>query len=88
MANTNPDIRPSFNPEKKKRGFASMDRDQVREFARRGGVAAHRAGTAHEFNSNEAREAGRKGGLASHASEKRPVDLESNGAPTIEQPTN
>src|ERR1700677_1810826 len=60
-------------PEKKKRGFASMDRDQVREFARRGGVAAHRAGTAHEFNSNEAREAGRKGGLASHSPDKKSV---------------
>jgi uncharacterized protein len=76
-------------PEKKKRGFASMDRDQVREFARRGGVAAHRAGTAHEFNSNEAREAGRKGGLASHASEKKAADGDTNhAAPASEAPTN
>jgi general stress protein YciG len=52
--------------EKKKRGFAAMNPDQVRELARRGGVAAHRAGTAHEFTSDEARAAGRKGGLASH----------------------
>jgi general stress protein YciG len=52
---------------KRKRGFAAMDREQVRELARRGGSAAHRAGTAHEFNSEEARMAGRKGGLAAHA---------------------
>jgi general stress protein YciG len=53
-------------PAKKKRGFAAMNPDQVRELARRGGVAAHRAGTAHEFTTDEARAAGRKGGLATH----------------------
>jgi uncharacterized protein len=53
-------------PTKKKRGFATMSPDQVRELARRGGAAAHRAGTAHEFNTDEARAAGRKGGLAAH----------------------
>ncbi len=53
--------------EKRRRGFAAMDSAMVRELARRGGVAAHRAGTAHEFSSEEARVAGRKGGLASHA---------------------
>ncbi len=58
-------------PAKKKRGFASMDPNQVRELARRGGVAAHQAGTAHEFNSEEARAAGRKGGLAAHAGDKK-----------------
>ena len=71
MPSPNPVNPQSPASEKKKRGFASMDRDQVRESARRGGVAAHRAGTAHEFNSNEAREAGRKGGLASHAVGRR-----------------
>jgi general stress protein YciG len=88
---TNPVITQSpvpVAPEKKKRGFASMDRDQVREFARRGGVAAHRAGTAHEFNSNEAREAGRKGGLASHASEKKAADGDTSATPTSDVPTN
>jgi uncharacterized protein len=58
---------PSVDPIKRKRGFAAMDPTLVREFARRGGVAAHRAGTAHEFNSDEARTAGRKGGIASHS---------------------
>jgi general stress protein YciG len=57
---------------KKKRGFAVMDRTQVREIARRGGLAAHRAGTAHEFTSEEARVAGRKGGIASHARPTEP----------------
>jgi len=56
---------------KKKRGFASMDPNQVRELARRGGVAAHRAGTAHEFSSDEARSAGRKGGLAAHSADRK-----------------
>jgi hypothetical protein len=32
-----------------KRGFATMSPDVVRELARRGGIAAHRLGTAHEF---------------------------------------
>jgi uncharacterized protein len=58
-------------PPKKKRGFASMDPNQVRELARRGGVAAHRAGTAHEFSSEEARAAGRKGGLAAHSGDRK-----------------
>jgi general stress protein YciG len=48
------------------RGFASMDRDKQREIARKGGIAAHEKGTAHEWSPAEAREAGRKGGIASH----------------------
>jgi hypothetical protein len=75
---------PSAPPasEKQRRGFAAMNPDQVRELARRGGVAAHRAGTAHEFSSDEARAAGRKGGLAAHSGRK-PQDLEK-----IELPSN
>ena len=45
-----------------KRGFAAMDEARQREIASRGGQAAHRQGTAHEFNSGEARRAGQKGG--------------------------
>jgi general stress protein YciG len=54
---------------RKKVGFAAMDPKKVAEIASRGGKAAHRAGTAHEFarGSDEAREAGRKGGHAVHA---------------------
>jgi general stress protein YciG len=50
----------------RRRGFAAMDPKLVRDLARKGGVAAHKAGTAHEFSSEEARVAGRKGGLATH----------------------
>jgi general stress protein YciG len=65
-----PPVPPSSTPESKPRrprGFAAMDRKLVSEIARKGGKAAHTAGTAHEFTSDEAREAGRKGGRATHA---------------------
>lgn len=39
-----------------------MDPVRAREIRSKGGRAAHEAGTAHEFTSEEAREAGRKGG--------------------------
>jgi general stress protein YciG len=52
---------------RKPRGFAAMDPILVTELAKRGGRAAHRAGTAHQFTSDEARIAGRKGGMATHA---------------------
>lgn len=52
---------------KKARGFAAMDPELVKAIARKGGVAAHAHGTAHQFTSEEAREAGRKGGRASSA---------------------
>jgi general stress protein YciG len=60
---------PSTSTEKPKRprGFAAMDPKLVSELATRGGKAAHRAGTAHEFTSEEARIAGRKGALVTHA---------------------
>ena len=51
---------------KRPRGFARLDRRLLIEISRRGGKAAHQAGTAHEFTSEEARIAGRKGGHASH----------------------
>lgn len=60
------------NNNKAKRGFAAMDEDRQREIASKGGKAAHRAGTAHEFDSDEARAAGRLGGRAS--SGKRSVE--------------
>jgi general stress protein YciG len=58
-------------PARKRRGFAVMDPKLVSEISRKGGKAAHTAGTAHEFTSDEARAAGRKGGLASHAKRRR-----------------
>ncbi len=48
------------------RGFAAMDRTKVSEIASKGGKAAHAAGTAHQFSTEEARAAGRKGGVAPH----------------------
>lgn len=48
------------------RGFAAMDRTKVSEIASKGGKAAHAAGTAHQFTSDEARAAGHKGGVAPH----------------------
>jgi len=50
----------------RRRGFAAMDRDRVKEIASKGGRAAHAAGTAHQFSADEARVAGKKGGLAPH----------------------
>ena len=70
---------------KAKRGFAVMDPNQVRELARRGGVAAHLNGRAHEFTSDEARAAGRKGGVASHPLRApTPVPAEPNGVPATD----
>ena len=47
-----------------KRGFASMSDEKQRQIASKGGKAAHKKGTAHEFSSEEARVAGKKGGQA------------------------
>ena len=47
---------------KSKRGFASMDKTKQRLIAGKGGVAAHKKGTAHTFTSEEARRAGKLGG--------------------------
>lgn len=53
-------------PEQKKRhGFATMDKERQRQVSSQGGKAAHQKGTAHEFSSDEARAAGRKGGVVS-----------------------
>ena len=59
--------RPAEPKPKRRRGFAVMDPKLVSEISRKGGKAAHTAGTAHEFTTEEAREAGRKGGRATHA---------------------
>lgn len=49
-------------------GFAGMDRDRQREIASKGGKAAHRKGTAHEWDSQEAAQAGAKGGRSRSSS--------------------
>jgi uncharacterized protein len=48
----------------KKKGFGAMDPARQREIASAGGKAAHAAGRAHEFTSDEAADAGRRGGEA------------------------
>lgn len=65
------------------RGFAAMDRTLVSEIARKGGKAAHTAGTAHEFTTEEARAAGRKGGRATHAKRRARTDVGSE--PSVER---
>ncbi|MCL5407723.1 MAG: KGG domain-containing protein [Patescibacteria group bacterium] len=44
-----------------RQGFSKMDPTKQREIAAKGGRAAHRIGTAHEWTSEKARIAGRKG---------------------------
>lgn len=70
----------------RRRGFAAMDRDRVKEIASKGGKAAHAAGTAHQFNSDEARTAGRKGGMAPHVRRggvrRRPNETSSSAGTT------
>ena len=63
--NTTESSAPAPKP-RKPRGFAAMDRKKVSEIASKGGKAAHAAGTAHQFTSDEARVAGKKGGVAPH----------------------
>jgi len=41
-----------------------MDPERQREIARKGGVAAHQSGNAHEFTKEEAQKAGMIGGRA------------------------
>lgn len=63
---TAPAADPTTIKPRRPRGFAAMDRKRVSEIASKGGKAAHAAGTAHQFSSDEARNAGRKGGVAPH----------------------
>jgi uncharacterized protein len=59
---------------KKKQGFAALDPKLVSAIARKGGIAAHKAGTAHQFSAEEARKAGSKGGRAVHAKRQEQQD--------------
>ncbi len=91
---TNPELKSGEHPTsevmevarpRRPRGFAAMNRELVSEISRKGGKAAHAAGTAHEFTSDEARAAGRKGGLASHARRRKPA-TETESAPPAPAP--
>mgnify|MGYP001582550149 FL=1 len=50
---------------KGRRGLASMPLEKQREIASKGGKAAHKKGTAHEWTREEARKAGKLGGKVS-----------------------
>ena len=54
-------------PVKKPRGFAAMDPDRQREFAKRGGLSVSNEKRYYSTNVEAAREAGRKGAAAKQA---------------------
>jgi general stress protein YciG len=56
-----------------------MAPERRRDISRKGGVAAHRKGTAHEWDPAAAREAGRKGSLARRAKPLRVVPEDQPG---------
>lgn len=43
-----------------KKGFGSMNKNKQKEIARKGGIMAHKKGTAHEWTSAETKAAGKK----------------------------
>ena len=56
-----------------------MDPEKQREIASRGGVAAHEAGEAHEFTSEEAQKAGAKGGATVSKDRKHMAEIGRKG---------
>ena len=64
---------------KQRRGFAAMDKEEHRKLARSGGVAAHAAGLAHKFSSEQAREAGKKGGRTTSANREHMAEIGRRG---------
>ena len=82
-----PDAAPADSPKPRRpRGFAAMDRKRVSEIASKGGKAAHAAGTAHQFTSEEARAAGRKGGIAPHVRRGRGPRRAPQATPQASEP--
>lgn len=66
------------------KGFAKGSKE-AQENARKGGKAAHAAGTAHKWTSEEARIAGKKGGAAT-AARKRAAKVAKESSDTTSQP--
>jgi uncharacterized protein len=60
------------------KGFGSLTPERRREISSAGGKAAHAAGTAHRFSSQEAKAAGRIGGLKAR---KRQLALDALATP-------
>jgi len=69
------EVLPMENTTTRTGGFAKMDRAKQREIARKGGMAAHQKGTAHEFTAEEARFAGRKGGQQVSANRSHMIEI-------------
>lgn len=69
-----------------RRGFAAMARERVVAISRIGGKAAHSAGTAHTFTSEEARATGKKGGRAAHRTRGRRLSPDDGSRPTDAEP--
>jgi len=70
----------------RRRGFAAMSRDRLREIASLGGRKAHQKGTAHRWTTEEARAAGRKGGHVSHPRRERAANGQYLGDETRKKP--
>lgn len=91
IAKPTPALETPAEQPRRRRGFAAMDQDRVKAIASKGGKAAHAAGTAHQFNSDEARTAGRKGGMAPHVRRggvrRRPNEGSSPSNPTVGENT-
>lgn len=71
--------------EPKLRGFAAMNKDRVKEIAASGGIAAHKAGTAHQFNAAEAIAAGAKGGKAPHKTRGKTPNAKQGATPPTDK---
>jgi general stress protein YciG len=63
-----------------RRGFAGMSPEKKHEICSKGGRAAHKKGTAHEWNSDTARKAGRKGYAAGIGLRRRNAQSAEEGA--------
>lgn len=85
-ATTEPETKPDTTKPRRPRGFAAMDPKKVSEIASKGGKAAHAAGTAHQFTSDEARTAGRKGGVAPHVRRGRGPRQAASGTQPVANP--
>ncbi|MDO8495415.1 MAG: KGG domain-containing protein [bacterium] len=81
--NNKEDVTGSKNPtldnqdDNEGQGFGNMTPEERRKAGSEGGKAAHRKGTAHEYNSDTGKEAGRKGGSAKNNTEDKKEDRNS-----------
>ena len=67
-------------PDLMARGFATLQPDRHKAASAKGGRAAHQAGKAHEFTSDEAKAAGRLGGQRTSANREHMAAIGRKGA--------